>query len=137
MVSSIRISAKAKIERTQYGDRLVREAFSTAMYPDGSTDPVDKDAGPANHADTFILYGSGLDMTNDVMLRTGNATIKIRPRAYAVTARREEPYFMVYDITDLPDGVETRILNDLGTLRTNFVSSYLLDVILDRKEEIH
>jgi len=69
-----------------------------------------------NHAGTYVIDGASFGVTQDILLRTGNGLVRIKPEARAILAVSEESGFRVYNTEDLPPDIEAGIIEKLGLM---------------------
>lgn len=111
----------------------VKEKYYTAGYPPDSTERY---LGPMNHTHTYILDGGPYGISGDILLRTGNNIIGLKPAAQSIVERGADKTQMFVVGCELSKQEVRRVLRVSGTAEKYQKGEWTRGFYLQRTESI-
>lgn len=104
------IPLEARMDVSEFKGIPVKAAYYTARYP-----PMSHEGhlAPMNHAETYVLDGRRWNLAGDIMVRTGNGLVGIKPEVIGISTSSEEGNSVVYQGMRLLKSNQKRIIAEL------------------------
>lgn len=114
-VIPICVPLKAKIESfDDLNGVMVKEAYYTARYDEKSGEEY---FGPMNHTDTYVINGKDFGSKKDILLRTGNPILRLKPDTFQIVQQIAQNKVIIFFVEELKKKKKKQVLDKTGVER--------------------